>query len=126
MPMWRDLGGTVMTVKEIFKQLNFDYEELLYRFSGNEGLAERFLKKFLEDKSFQNLSEAKEKNDYMGMESAAHTLKGVAGNLGLKSLYVINQELVAALRAKEYHKISDLYDKSEEAYKTIIKKLEQL
>lgn len=115
-----------MTVREAFEQLNLDYNELLSRFFEDEQLVTRFLKKFPADKSFEQLCKAKEAQDYKQMEVAAHTLKGIAGNLGLQSLFEPAQALVTAIRNGQQEKAPELLEKIETTYYTIIDVLNQL
>ena len=75
--------------------------EALERFMGNAGMLERFLKKFLEDKNGAMLSEAMQAGDYAQAFMAAHTLKGVCGNLSMQSLYEKASVVVEALRAQQ-------------------------
>lgn len=69
------------------------------RFMGNMALLERFLKKFPEDKNFGELIEAFDANDTERAFNAAHTLKGVCGNLSLVALFHIASEITEFLRA---------------------------
>ena len=50
--------------------------------------------RFIDDKSFINLKEALENNNIDKIGEEAHTLKGVAGNLGLKKIYDISKKLM--------------------------------
>lgn len=72
--------------------IGIDYNEGVRRFSGNAAIYEKFLFKFLDDMTFEELDEAMQNHDYGTAFSAAHTLKGVTGNLSMNRLY---QELVA-------------------------------
>ena len=57
------------------------------------------------DPTYFSLVEAVEKKDYSLIEREAHTLKGVAANLGLDSLRYASDGLVQAVRRKEYDEI---------------------
>ena len=61
-------------------------ETVLARFAGNEGLWKRFAGKFSDDETFQRLNTSIDSQDYKGIEMYAHTLKGVAANLGFEQL----------------------------------------
>ncbi len=76
-----------------------DVEEALGRVLGSESLLERLLGKFLEDGSFSALREALAAGDSQAAFSAAHTLKGVAGNLSMTALYGVVSRQVEELRA---------------------------
>ena len=78
--------------------MGLDYNSAMERFMNNEGLLERFLKKFLTDVSYTQLAEAMERHDEQAAFQAAHTLKSVCGNLSLQSLYEPVNILVEDLR----------------------------
>lgn len=115
-----------MTGQEAFQELGFSYEELVARFSGNEMLAERFLKRFVEDKTYGALCQAIEEKDYAGIESFAHTLKGVAANLGLQSIFRYAEAIVKAVRQKQYLEIPSLFEPLKQSYEQVIFMLRQL
>lgn len=84
------------------RQAGMDPEEALERFMGSAALYERFLKRFPADESFQQIGPALEAGDWDAAVTAAHTLKGVAGNLGMTDLYRCCSQLVDHLRAGEH------------------------
>lgn len=63
-----------------------DYDEGVARFVGRSDLYEEFLKKFLTDPTFPALEAAMQAKDLPAAFTAAHTLKGVTGNLSLNVL----------------------------------------
>lgn len=76
-----------------------DVDDALGRFMGNEGLLERFLKKFLDDENYEKLKEAVKNGDVENMITASHTLKGVCGNLSMTELFTLFDRQVKELRA---------------------------
>ena len=60
-----------------------DVASALERMMGSEALLERLLGKFPEDKNLPVLREALESGDPGRAAAAAHTLKGVCGNLSM-------------------------------------------
>lgn len=64
-----------------------DWETTLNRFMDNESLYEKILCKFPDDPSFRNLKDALEAGNTADAFIYAHTLKGLAGNLGLQRLF---------------------------------------
>jgi len=86
-----------MDLKECYAKLEGNYDEILSRFM-SDAMVERFMLKFLKDTSFQEVSEALNKNDGETAFRAAHTLKGVALNLSLSKLAVSASELTENLR----------------------------
>lgn len=85
--------------KQMLQSAGVLVEQALERFMGNEALMERFLKKFPSDPSFSALETALNAGDQDGAFRAAHTLKGVCGNLSLDRLYRLVSEQVEYLRA---------------------------
>lgn len=79
-----------------------DLVTVLDRFLGREDLYEKFLVKFLADENFVKLEEAVEKKDAENAFIAAHTLKGVAGNLGLDGIMNPLIPMVEALRSGDF------------------------
>ena len=65
-------------------------DEALERFMGNEAMLERYLQKFLSEKSYVMLRDSLASNDWEVAGRAAHTLKSVCGTIGCEAM----QELV--------------------------------
>ena len=63
-------------------------DNALERFMGNEAMLERYLKKFLDEKSYVQLVEAITADDREGAGVAVHTLKSVCGTLGLSLIHI--------------------------------------
>ncbi|MBP5160369.1 MAG: Hpt domain-containing protein [Lachnospiraceae bacterium] len=78
-----------------------DINQTLQRFMNNEGIYVKFLGKFLDDPSFKGLEESMDQKDYEEALRQAHTLKGVAGNLGLTPIFKAAETMVANFRAGE-------------------------
>lgn len=115
-----------MNIKEFAEKTGMDLEGTSARFGGMDALVIKFLHKFSTDESFPALSRAVSENDYAAIETAAHTLKGVAGNLGFMNLYEINQKIVDAVRGKQYESIEPYFREDEEIYKQILECLQEL
>ena len=86
--------------KEILTAAGIQADEALERLMGSEALLERFLKKFLQDKSYEELVSAIEGQELERAFRAAHTLKGVCGNLSLNRLGDLVKEQVELLRVE--------------------------
>ena len=115
-----------MTMEEAAARCGWDLNGTLRRFGGNEKLLERFVKKFPQDPTFGQLEDAVSRRDLKGVETAAHTLKGVAGNLGFTGLYEACAGLVAAVRAGEEEKVPPLWEAAEAAYRTTVDGISQI
>ena len=75
-----------------------DVGSALERFMGSDALLERFLKKFPEDTNYKVLRAALDAGDREGAATAAHSLKGVCGNLSLTELFDLFTRQVQLLR----------------------------
>lgn len=76
-------------------------EDALARFLGNEALLLRFLGKFAQDPNFSALCAALEEGRTRDAFLAAHTLKGVTGNLSMQALFTQISDLVEDLRRED-------------------------
>lgn len=88
-----------MEIQQICSLLEIDWQACVSRFSGNEGLYRRFLFRFPQDETWEQLVRAWEQQDIPGVERGAHTLKGIAANLGLARLQADSAAVVDAVRA---------------------------
>lgn len=88
-----------MTIEQCYQMIGGSYEETLGRIPGRETLC-KFLGAFLQDPSFSQLCAAVDSGDPEAAFLAAHTLKGVCGNLGLGGLQRSAGELTEVLRRR--------------------------
>lgn len=107
-------------------QSGIEVEQALERFMNNEGLYVRFLNKFLQDKNFDGMIASANSGDYDGMLTYAHTLKGVAGNLGLTPLYQQLDTLVLRLRSHQTAGMEALVLELEREYGRMCGAIEQM
>lgn len=103
-----ELESKLMITDELLEALKINKDETLARFSGNEDLFVRFLNKFPNDETLPALKESVKTKDWAKIETDAHTLKGLSGNLGFSELYKLSAELVVAIRAKDFDKAKSL------------------
>lgn len=103
----------------ILQEAQVNTEEAIARFAGNSGLYKKFLLKFLSDDNYNRIGEAVEKNDITGMEEAAHTLKGVSGNLGMKRLYDACSDMVIRIRRGDVSGAKEVYPEIQDAYEQV-------
>lgn len=87
--------------KDIFESYGADYEATMERFMGNKKMYLKFLTMFFQDPSLALLAEALRADNLTGAFHAAHTLKGVAGNMGLAPFYDAVCAIVEPLRKGE-------------------------
>ena len=111
-----------MNIRECYDTIGADFEDVLSRL-GSESLIQRFALKFIDDGSYNELTEAlAEKNAFR----AAHTLKGICLNLGLKNLYTVSSDLTEKLRGRELDGYEALYEKVSEQYKITVNALKSV
>ena len=96
-----------------------DLEDAMERFMDNEAMMTKFLIRFLDDPSFSQLCQAMEQQDAEGAFEAAHTLKGVAGNLSMKALFQQTSALVEDLRQKDLAAAAGKMAALKEQYETV-------
>ena len=89
-----------MSLKERYDKMGADYEDVLSRLR-SEVLVRKFALKFLDDDSYANLKAAMESGNAPEAFRGAHTLKGVAQNLGFGPLYKAAAEVTESLRPSE-------------------------
>lgn len=85
--------------KTLFEKYGADYKTTMARFMGNEALYLKILDKLFQDPNLKKLGDALSRMDMTEAFEAAHTLKGVAGNLGLTPLYEAVCVMVEQLRS---------------------------
>ena len=87
-------------LKRQIEECGADVDMTVNRFMGNETLYLKFLGKFLDDKNFEGLKETIPAGQYEEAFRYAHTLKGVAVNLGINPVHDLADKIVEALRNK--------------------------
>ncbi|MFR6640225.1 MAG: Hpt domain-containing protein [Christensenellales bacterium] len=89
-----------MNIYEIYALAGENATDVVNRF-GSEVVVEKFALRFLDDPSYENLVSALSSGDTQAAFRAAHTLKGIAANLGFNNLYVAASRLTEKLRGNE-------------------------
>ena len=110
-----------MTLSEFYSSLGESLDEVL------ESRVAKYLGLFLNDPSFSELKEAFANNDAKTAFRSAHTLKGVAANLGLNKLSASSSELTEDLRPEAFTANSQaLLEKVEADYNAVVEGIKQL
>ena len=99
-----------MAVKEFYEAIEVDPADVLKRFGGSEAMLEKFLKKFLADGTFAQLSEAVAAGDQELTFRAAHTLKGLAGNFDLLKLQSLAAKIVERYKTQNTWKADTVFE----------------
>ncbi|MDO4479048.1 MAG: Hpt domain-containing protein [Lachnospiraceae bacterium] len=87
-----------MTIQECYQELGGSYEEVAKRLP-SAALIKKFISKFPNDDSFNQLKQAMADGKAEEAFRAAHTLKGVCGNLNFDTLGHSTSILTEVLRA---------------------------
>lgn len=111
--------------QEKLMQAGVEYAEGVQRFAGNTALYEKFLRKFPEDPTFSELKAAIAAKDTETAFRAAHTLKGMAGNLSLRRFTAQVSRLTEVLRDGDLEQAAALYPLAETEYSAVLEALGQ-
>lgn len=114
-----------MTLKEFYEQIDGSYEDTLHRLT-SEALVHRFALKYPADPSFAQLREAVAAEDWESAFRAAHTLKGVAQNLGFDALYRASSALTEHLRGGQPLTEPQLLDATAAEHERVMSAIEAL
>lgn len=93
-----------------------DLDSALERFMGKESMLERYLGRFLEDKSYAALAQAAEGCDRESALSSVHTLKSVCGSIGCSEMHALAIEQEKLMRAGQWDEAFAMMPKLAEAY----------
>ena len=86
-----------MTIEQCYQEMGGNYAEVCGRLP-SQRLVEKFVRKFLDDQSYTELTAAMAAGDHDVAFREAHTLKGVAANLSFTKLRASASELTETLR----------------------------
>lgn len=106
--------------KTALNRLSVDFDEVLERFAGNEELYLKCLHKFVSGNSFDDMVRAFEEGNVTDAFEAAHSLKGVSGNLGFKRLYSDVKEITEIFRAGRLDISAGDLSEVKEAYSEVL------
>ena len=106
--------------KEALRAAGMDVDGALSRLMGSEALLERLLKTFTADTNLGRLEAAAIAGDAeMGFE-AAHTLKGVCGNLSMTTLFDLTSRQCELFRAGDAAGAFALVSQVSEAHRAMM------
>ena len=104
-----------MNIRECYDTIGADFEDVLSRL-GSESLIQRFALKFIDDGSYNELTEALAEKNAEKAFRAAHTLKGVCLNLGFDNLYKASSAITEIFRAGELAGAEEAFKEVEKQY----------
>ena len=114
-----------MSLKDCYTALGGDFNEVLGRLR-SERMIQKFVLKFLNDGSFDNLCAAMDAGNTEEAFRAAHTMKGVCQNLSFTKLGKSSSELTEALRGGFSPEANDLAERVKADYQQTVSALREL
>ena len=108
-----------MTLKECYDKISGDYDDVISRLR-SERLVQKFVLKFLDDKSYDLLCSSMAEGKWDEAFRAAHTIKGVCQNLGFATLMESDSALTEALRAGNKEEALRLKEKVDVDYRMTV------
>ncbi|WP_080796993.1 Hpt domain-containing protein [Arabiibacter massiliensis] len=103
-----------------------DYDEAMERFCGNRALYERLALKFLDDPHFEALENALAEGHLDEAHRAAHSLKGVSGNLSFYDLFQAACVISDSLRDGDAATAKEAMPRAREAYAAVMEAVKGL
>ena len=97
-----------------------DVDSALERLMGREDLLVRFLGEFPADGNYHALEDAVASGDRAGALAAAHTLKGLCGNLSMTELFGLFTRQVELLRGEDWAGACALMPEISRAYREMV------
>lgn len=105
-----------MTLQECYAEIGGDYEDVVARLRSDR-LVQKFLLRFLEDKSYELFCTSMKEKNYEEAFRAVHTIKGICQNLSFTKLLKSSSEMSDALRNGWTPKADELVGALSEDYK---------
>lgn len=94
-------------------------DHALERFMGNEKMLEKYLGRFLTEKSYAALVDAMAANDHDAAKAAVHTLKSVCGTIGCEGMQEQVLEQEKQMRADAWDAASAMMPQIQQTYAKI-------
>lgn len=114
-----------MTLQEFYSKIDESFDAVMTRLRKEDRIA-KYIGFFLSDPSFNELEKAFEINDAEAAFRAAHTMKGVAANLGFDKLAQESSNLTEDLRPKAFTANSKiLFASVKNTYTKIVERIKE-
>lgn len=113
------------SISEYYEKIGENFESVKHRFY-NEDMIKRFVVKFGKDGTFSELSAAMTARDLPAAFRAAHTLKGVAANLGFAKLAFSASELTEILRSGTFDGADEAFLKTKKEYLAVAGEIDNI
>ena len=113
-----------MNLRDCYIDFGGDYDEVLERLR-REQTVQKFVYKFLDDKSYKLFERSMDNKDYVEALRAVHTLKGICQNLSFTKLYESSTRITEALKENDFNKAIALMPQLSNDYYRIINVIEE-
>ena len=114
-----------MTLEELYNTTGGNYRDTVNRF-GDAEMVKRFVRKFVTDKSFEQLKDSLFAGETEKAFRSCHTLKGVCLNLGFDRLYESSAALTEHLRGRDCSGYEALFEELTVRYEALMAALKEL
>ena len=114
-----------MNLEKLYQEMGGDMADAVRRL-GSIAAVERFLRMFAGDDTFAMLEADMSAGDVQRAFRAAHTLKGIALNLGFDALYTVSSKLTESLRGDKPLTDMSLWAAVDEKHKQIVDAISQI
>ncbi len=115
----------IMNLKDCYTKFGGDFDEVLGRLR-REQTVQKFVYKFLDDKSFHLFEASMRDKNYEEALRAVHTLKGVCQNLSFTRLFKSSSLVTKALKENDWNKAVDMMPQLSKDYYETINAIEEL
>jgi len=114
-----------VTLQNFYDSIGGSYTAIINRMRTDDRIC-KFLRMFMQDKSYVTLLDAMEQEDVKAAFAAAHTLKGVVGNMSFTALSEASINITEALRSEDMDSAKVLLPKVVEEYEKVENGLKEL
>lgn len=114
-----------MTLEKCYAAMGGDYADVIGRLR-SEAFIKKFVLRFADSTDWLQLHTALEENRTEDAFRAAHTMKGVASNLGMTELYSASSQLTELLRDGRSRDVSSALAAVDASYKKTLDAIQQL
>ena len=111
-----------MTLKDCYQSFGGNYDEVLGRLQ-REKMVEKFVLKFLDDKSFRLLVDALDEKQYEDALRAVHTIKGICQNLSFTRLSESSALMTKTLRDGEFERAAGMMAQVTQDYEQTVQSI---
>lgn len=111
--------------REILIEAGIDVDGGIERCMGNEALYKSLMKRIWQDANYHNVLAGVKEQDEEKTLQAAHTLKGISGNLGFTRLFRVTEEIVNLIRGGSFGEVEDKMPEFTQKYEEILHALEE-